>query len=49
MNEACRKITTGSEVDSRDQFAGTAGRLGTAVQHVEKHFWICRVLYVHLR
>ncbi|RZF27304.1 hypothetical protein EVC45_23325 [Paraburkholderia sp. UYCP14C] len=44
MNEAFREIITASEADRRDLFVGTAARLGTAVQNVEKDFWVCWVL-----
>jgi hypothetical protein len=44
MNEAFREIIMASEADRRDLFVGTAARLGTAVQNVEKDFWVCWVL-----
>lgn len=44
MNEAFREIIAASDVDRRDLFVGTATRLGTTVQHVEKDFWVCWVL-----
>jgi hypothetical protein len=44
VNEAFREIIAASEADRRDLFVGTAARLGTAVQNVEKDFWVCWVL-----
>lgn len=44
MNEAFREIIAASDVDRRDLFVGTATRLGTTVQNVEKDFWVCWVL-----
>jgi hypothetical protein len=44
MNEAFREIIAASDADRRDLFLGTATRLGTAVQNVEKDFWVCWVL-----
>lgn len=44
MNEAYREIIAASDDDRRDLFLGTATRLGTAVQNVEKDFWVCWVL-----
>ncbi|MEN2469155.1 nucleotidyl transferase AbiEii/AbiGii toxin family protein [Burkholderia sp. GS2Y] len=44
MNEAYREIIAASDADRRDLFIGTATRLGTAVQNVEKDFWVCWVL-----
>lgn len=44
MNEAFREIIVASAADRRDLFIGTATRLGTAVQNVEKDFWVCWVL-----
>lgn len=44
MNEAFREIIAAGEEDRRDLFVGTATRLGTAVQNVEKDFWVCWVL-----
>jgi hypothetical protein len=44
MNGAFREIIAASEEDRRDLFVGTATRLGTAVQNVEKDFWVCWVL-----
>ncbi|WP_321955352.1 nucleotidyl transferase AbiEii/AbiGii toxin family protein [Paraburkholderia bannensis] len=44
MNGAYREIIAASDADRRDLFIGTANRLGTAVQNVEKDFWVCWVL-----
>jgi predicted nucleotidyltransferase component of viral defense system len=46
MNEALREVVAASDADRRDLFLGTAARLGTAVQNVEKDFWVCWVLDV---
>ena len=44
MNEAfCNVISEGDEA-RRDLFVTTAGRMGTAVQYVEKDFWVCWTL-----
>ncbi|WP_420993006.1 nucleotidyl transferase AbiEii/AbiGii toxin family protein [Cupriavidus sp. 30B13] len=44
MNEAYQEILTASDADRRDLFLRTATRLGTAVQNVEKDFWVCWTL-----
>ncbi|HKT98993.1 MAG TPA: nucleotidyl transferase AbiEii/AbiGii toxin family protein [Paraburkholderia sp.] len=44
VNNAFREIIAASEADRRDLFVGTAARLGTAVQNVEKDFWVCWIL-----
>jgi hypothetical protein len=44
MNHAFREIIEASEGDRRDLFVATATRLGTAVQNVEKDFWVCWTL-----
>ena len=44
MNDAFREIVAADEGDRRNLFVGTAARLGTAVQNVEKDFWVCWVL-----
>lgn len=44
MNDAFLEVLNASEADRRDLFLGTAARLGTAVQNVEKDFWVCWVL-----
>jgi hypothetical protein len=44
MNEAYKGIITASDDDRRNLFLETAARLGTAVQNVEKDFWVCWAL-----
>lgn len=44
MNPAFHTIINASEADRRDLFLGAAARLGTAVQNVEKDFWVCWIL-----
>lgn len=44
MNSAFRDIITAADGDRLDLFLGTAARLGTAVQNVEKDFWVCWTL-----
>ncbi|CAN7783758.1 nucleotidyl transferase AbiEii/AbiGii toxin family protein [Paraburkholderia hospita] len=44
MNEAYKDIIAASDGDRRNLFLETAARLGTAVQNVEKDFWVCWVL-----
>lgn len=44
MNPAFHTIINASEADRRDLFLGAATRLGTAVQNVEKDFWVCWTL-----
>lgn len=44
MNEAYQTVITASDEERRDLFLGTAARLGTAVQNVEKDFWVCWTL-----
>lgn len=46
MNTAFDEVITASDADRRDLFLGAAARLGTAVQNVEKDFWVCWVLDV---
>jgi hypothetical protein len=46
MNEAFRDLIAASDEDRRDLFLTTARRLGTAVQNVEKDFWVCWTLDV---
>lgn len=41
MNEAFNAVIAASDAERRDLFLGTATRLGTAVQNVEKDFWVC--------
>jgi len=44
MNEAYQTVITAGDEERRDLFLGTAARLGTAVQNVEKDFWVCWTL-----
>ncbi|MET3120858.1 hypothetical protein AAKU67_000438 [Oxalobacteraceae bacterium GrIS 2.11] len=44
MNPAFLQIITASDAERRDLFLGVAARLGTAVQSVEKDFWVCWTL-----
>lgn len=46
MNTDFRIIIAASDAERRDLFLGTAARLGTAVQNVEKDFWVCWTLDV---
>ncbi|MGB5556716.1 MAG: nucleotidyl transferase AbiEii/AbiGii toxin family protein, partial [Paracoccaceae bacterium] len=44
MNPSFHDILAASDAERRDLFLGTAARLGTAVQNVEKDFWVCWTL-----
>lgn len=44
MNDALLEVIGASDDDRRALFLRTAGRLGTAVQNVEKDFWVCWTL-----
>ena len=44
MNAAFGSVIGASEAERRDLFLGTAARLGTAVQLVEKDYWVCWTL-----
>lgn len=44
MNTAFETVISASDAERRDLFLGTAARLGTAVQNVEKDFWVCWTL-----
>lgn len=44
MNSAFSTIVTASDAERRDLFLGAAARLGTAVQNIEKDFWVCWTL-----
>jgi hypothetical protein len=44
MNAAFREVIAAGDDARRDLFLTTAGRLGTAVQNVEKDFWVCWTL-----
>ena len=44
MNSGFNSIITASAADRLDLFLATAARLGTAVQNIEKDFWVCWTL-----
>lgn len=44
MNPAFRSVITASDAERRDLFLGASARLGTAVQNIEKDFWVCWTL-----
>ncbi len=44
MNEAYDEVITASDRDRNALFAEAAARIGTAVQNVEKDFWVCWTL-----
>ena len=44
MNAAFNTVITASQAERRDLFLAAAARLGTAVQNVEKDFWVCWTL-----
>ncbi len=44
MNPAFETVIAASDAERRDLFLSTAARLGTAVQNVEKDFWVCWML-----
>ena len=44
MNEAYNEVIAASDRDRNALFAEAAARLGTAVQNVEKDFWVCWTL-----
>lgn len=46
MNEAFATVIGARDSDRLDLFLGCANRLGTAVQNVEKDFWVCWTLDV---
>jgi predicted nucleotidyltransferase component of viral defense system len=46
MNPAYNEIIAATDRDRAGLFAGTAARLGTPVQNVEKDFWVCWALDV---
>lgn len=41
MNQSFNEVIAASDAERRDLFLGTAVRMGTAVQNVEKDFWVC--------
>src|SRR5262244_2888632 len=46
MNAAFGTVIAASNDERRDLFLTTARRLGTAVQNIEKDFWVCWTLDV---
>lgn len=44
MNPAFHTVITASDAERRDLFLGASARLGTAVQNIEKDFWVCWTL-----
>ncbi len=44
MNSAFYSVITASDAERRDLFLGTSARLGTAIQNIEKDFWVCWTL-----
>lgn len=44
MNRGLNAVIAASDAERRDLFLSTAARLGTAVQNVEKDFWVCWTL-----
>ncbi len=44
MNSAFHTVISADDNERRDLFLATAARLGTAVQNVEKDFWVCWTL-----
>jgi len=46
MNANFNQVIAASEEERRDLFLATAGRVCTAVQNIEKDFWVCWTLDV---
>lgn len=44
LNPDFQAVIAASDAERRDLFLGTAARLGTAVQNIEKDFWVCWTL-----
>ena len=44
MNPDFQAVIAANDAERRDLFLGTAARLGTAVQNIEKDFWVCWTL-----
>jgi len=44
LNPAFHTVITASDAERRDLFLGASARLGTAVQNIEKDFWVCWTL-----
>jgi hypothetical protein len=41
LNADLQTVIAAADAERRDLFLGAAARLGTAVQNVEKDFWVC--------
>ena len=46
MNDAYRQVIAATDDERRELFLATARHLGTAVENVEKDFWVCWTLYL---
>ena len=46
MNSGYREVIAAGDEERRNLFLTAASRMGTAVQHVEKDFWVCWTLDV---
>ena len=46
MNPAFNSVIAASDAERRDLFLAASARLGTAIQHIEKDFWVCWTLDV---
>ncbi len=46
MNTAFQQVIAAKDDERLELFLASAGRLGTAVQNIEKDFWVCWVLDV---
>jgi len=44
LNPDFQAVIAANDAERRDLFLGTAARLGTAVQNIEKDFWVCWTL-----
>jgi len=44
LNPSFHDVIAATDAERRDLFLGTAARLGTSVQNVEKDFWVCWTL-----
>jgi hypothetical protein len=44
LNADLQTVIAAADAERRDLFLGAAARLGTAVQNVEKDFWVCWTL-----
>ena len=46
MNDGYREVIAAGAAERRNLFLTAASRMGTAVQNVEKDFWVCWTLDV---